>query len=107
MWDFPGGHIDDGESAGASLVRELREELGVAIPEPEGECLARLKLVDAEMRVWLITEWTGVPHNAAPEEHDEIAWFEQGEVVTLKLAQESYPAMTADALARVAGRADT
>jgi 8-oxo-dGTP diphosphatase len=100
VWDFPGGHIDGGESPGASLVRELREELGVAIPEPKDECLARLRTNDAEMRIWLITEWTGTPHNAAPEEHDEIAWFEQREVVSLELAQENYPAIIADALAR-------
>lgn len=99
VWDFPGGHIDDGESPGAALVRELREELGIAIPEPKGECLARFRFGDADMRVWLITEWTGTPHNAAPEEHDEIAWFAQREAVTLELADESYPAMITDALA--------
>jgi 8-oxo-dGTP diphosphatase len=107
VWDFPGGHVDEGESPTASLVRELREELGVAIPEPNGECLARLRMSDADMRVWLISEWTGTPHNAAPEEHDEIAWFEQRDVVTLELAQESYPEIIADALARVASRKDT
>ena len=30
-WDFPGGHVEAGESDGEALARELQEEVGVAI----------------------------------------------------------------------------
>jgi 8-oxo-dGTP diphosphatase len=30
-WEFPGGKVEDGESDAAALIREYREEFGVAI----------------------------------------------------------------------------
>ena len=34
-WDFPGGHIEDGETAGEALARELLEEVNIRIAVPE------------------------------------------------------------------------
>ena len=52
-----------------------------------------------DMRIWLVDVWAGTPVNAAPDEHDAIAWFEASELTDLRLADDGYLAIFARALA--------
>ncbi|MBN9325821.1 MAG: NUDIX hydrolase [Cellulomonas sp. 73-145] len=86
-WDLPGGGIEAGETEPAALARELQEELGVQIAADAllPLCRARAGRPGTEVRInaWLVTDWDGVPVNAAPEEHDDMGWFDVEELPPL------------------------
>lgn len=98
VWDLPGGHVEAGEAPGAALARELREELRIDVVAPEEVGCARLLTDQLEMQVWRIIEWTGSPRNAAPEEHDEIAWFSLSAARAVDLAHDRYLDLFEEAL---------
>jgi 8-oxo-dGTP diphosphatase len=93
VWDMPGGHVEPGETPQAAVARELREELGIDVPVPAGPPLREVLGDTFFMQIWLFDEWTGSPVNAAPEEHDAIAWFTADALGDLALAHHSFLAL--------------
>ena len=84
-WDLPGGHVEDGELPRQALMREMWEELGVRITAPT-EPIAHVKGPDLRMDIWLVDTWTGNPVNLAPDEHDDLGWFDLEQSSHLHLA---------------------
>jgi 8-oxo-dGTP diphosphatase len=92
VWDFPGGHVELGETPLTALARELREEIGVAVDIdqiPETPDL-RVLYDDLDVSVWALRSWTGDPVNRSPEEHDWIEWVRIDRAIKMTLAHPSY-----------------
>ena len=89
VWDLPGGHIEQDESAPTALVRELREELGIVILEPTVPAFAHLEQPHFDCRIWVVREWSGTARLAS-EEHDDLGWWPPDAIGDLPLAVESY-----------------
>lgn len=80
VWELPGGVAEPGESELDTLRRELREELGVEVAAGSASHLCRVDVgpsaTPTRLSAWLVPEWEGTPANLAPEEHDELRWFD-------------------------------
>jgi 8-oxo-dGTP diphosphatase len=75
LWEFPGGKVEAGERPEQTLIRELREELGITVSEP---CLAPLTFASHDyaefhllMPLYVCRRWEGT---VAPHEGQELAW---------------------------------
>ncbi len=79
LWEFPGGKVEPGETAAQALVRECREELGIAISvggifmevvHEYPDLAVRLTLFNAAIA-------EGIPQKL---EHEDIRWITASEI---------------------------
>ncbi len=92
-WEFPGGKLGEGESAGSALRRELMEELSIAVPPEALQKLQRIRHrypggPDVELHFFRVTGFAGQPVNLAFE---ALAWVKAADLVRYDFLEADRP----------------
>ncbi|MGD0865873.1 MAG: 8-oxo-dGTP diphosphatase MutT [Rhizomicrobium sp.] len=92
LWEFPGGKIEAGERPEETVIRELKEELGIDVKEP---CLAPFTFASHSypdfqllMPLFVCRRWEGI---VTPREGQAIKWVRPRDLNAYKMPPADLP----------------
>jgi 8-oxo-dGTP diphosphatase len=92
LWEFPGGKVEPQERPEEALIRELKEELGIAVQEP---CLAPFTFASHMypdfhllMPLFVCRRWDGTP---AALDHTALKWVKPRELSSFQMPPADLP----------------
>jgi 8-oxo-dGTP diphosphatase len=92
LWEFPGGKMEEGERPEAALVRELEEELGIAIDEGALQPAAFASADNGGrpmlLLLYLCRAWRGEP---AALHASALAWVVPSDMASLPMPPADVP----------------
>jgi len=92
LWEFPGGKVEADERPEQTLIRELKEELGIVVSEP---CLAPLTFASQAypdfhllMPLYVCRRWEGI---VTPLEQQQVVWVKPNRLRDYKMPPADEP----------------
>jgi 8-oxo-dGTP diphosphatase len=92
LWEFPGGKVEADERPEETLIRELKEELGIVVSEP---CLAPLTFASHAypdfhllMPLYVCRRWEGI---VTPLENQQVRWVKPNRLRDYKMPPADEP----------------
>lgn len=101
-WEFPGGKVEQGESAVSALERELHEELGIEVERAYPWITRDYDYAHAAVRLrfYRVTQWSGELHG---RESQRFEWQSIGRLTVSPLLPANGPILRALALPHMYG----
>ena len=93
LWEFPGGKVENGESAFTALERDIKEELGLECKPRETFDVSITKVGELDIKLETIICPFDTIHELSTTDHDEFRWLASDELHTVNWAMPDRPAV--------------